>query len=183
MDYSPIKIAQWVGAKENALNHDNKNNQNKNKILIHLNNRSNLSGKRPHRPVANLPVATFRSQPREMLLLKPLNTYISVFLFEYWFSFPSRKVLTSLSVSDTDFSVLAAVISENSHKLPWIENGEGFAVHSSNLTEWCARRVTCQLLIGDNKYTWKNMVFFQVFCYRISRGRKSFYNTVVCMIN
>ena len=30
MDYSPIKIAQWVGAKENALNHDNKNSQNKN---------------------------------------------------------------------------------------------------------------------------------------------------------
>ena len=25
------------------------------------------------------------------------------------------------------------------------------------------------------------MVFFHVFCYRISRGKKSFYNTVVCM--
>ena len=86
-----------------------------------------------------------------------------------------------MSVSDMDFSVLASIIPENSQKLPWIENGEGFAVHSSNLTEWCARRVTCQLLIGDNKYTWKNMVFFHVFCYRISRGKKSFYNTVVCM--
>ena len=36
-------------------------------------------GKRPHRPVANLPVADFPSRPREMLLLKLLNTYISVF--------------------------------------------------------------------------------------------------------
>ena len=52
-----------------------------------------------------------------MLLLKLLNTYISVFFFVYWFSFPSRKVLTSLSVSDMDFSFLAAIIRENSHKL------------------------------------------------------------------
>ena len=54
-----------------------------------------------------------------------------VFFFVYWFSFPSKKVWTSLSVSDTDFSLLAAIIRENPHKLPWIENGEGFAVHSS----------------------------------------------------
>ena len=38
----------------------------------------------------------------------------------------------SLSVSDTDFSnVLAAIIRKNSDKWPWIEIGEGFAVHSS----------------------------------------------------
>ena len=55
---------------------------------------------------------------------------------------------------------LASIIPENSHKLPWIKNGEGFAVHSSNLTEWCARRVTCQLLIGDNKYTWYKIWYF-----------------------
>ena len=66
-------------------------------------------------------------------LPKPLNTYISVFLFVYWFSFPSKKVCTSLFVSDTDFSVLAAIIPENSHKLPWVENGEGFAVHSHDV--------------------------------------------------
>ena len=92
----------------------------------------------------NIPAGLrFDGQSRGPLLAgAALNTYISVFLFEYWFSFPSIKVLTSLSVSDTDFSVLAAVISENSHKLPWIENGEGFAVHSSNLTKWRERRVT-----------------------------------------
>ena len=124
--------------------------------------------------MANLPVANFRSQPREMLLLKPLNTYISVFLFEYWFSFPPRKVLTSLSVSDMDISVLAAMIRGNSHKLPWIENGEGFAVHSSDLTEWCKRPVTCQQLIEDIKYTWKKIwYFFHLFCYDISWSWKS----------
>ena len=69
MDHSPIKIAQWVGAKgsrwKNALNHDYKNNHNfqftKFSFII-FTNRSNLSGKRPHRPVANLLVANFRSQ-------------------------------------------------------------------------------------------------------------------------
>ena len=39
--------------------------------------------------------------------------------------------------------MLAATIQEISHKLPWIENGEEFAIHSSNLTEWRERRVTC----------------------------------------
>ena len=58
-----------------------------------------------NRPVANLPVVDFHSQPREMLTSKPLNTQLSVFLLVYWFSSPSRKVLTSLSVSDTDFLV------------------------------------------------------------------------------
>ena len=36
-----------------------------------------------NRPVANLPVVDFRSQPREMPLPKPLNTQLSVFLFVY----------------------------------------------------------------------------------------------------
>ena len=58
-----------------------------------------------NRPVANLPVVDFHSQPREMLTPKPLNTQLSVFLLVYWFSSPSRKVWTSLSVSDTDFLV------------------------------------------------------------------------------
>ena len=97
------------------------------------------------------------------------------------FFLPSRKVWTSPSISVTDFSVLAAIIRENSHKLPWIENGEGFAVHSSNLTEGCERRLTCQQLISDIKYTWENMVFIRVCCYGVSRGWKSLYNTVVCM--
>ena len=144
-----------LALRKNALNHDNKNNHNFQFTKFSFISTTEI--------IFQVNSHIGRWQPREMLLLKPLNTYILVFLFEYWFSFPSRKVLTSLYVGYTDFSVLAAVISENSHKLPWIENGEGFAVHSSNLTEWRERRVTCQLLIGDNKYTWKNMVFFTCF--------------------
>ena len=84
------------------------------------------------RPVENLPVVDFRSQPREIQLPKPLNTKFSVFLFLFWFSFPSKKVWTALSVSDTNFfSVLEALIRENSYKQPRIESSEGFAVNSS----------------------------------------------------
>ena len=54
-----------------------------------------------YRLVANLPVVDSHSQSREMLTPKPLNTQLSV----YWFSSLSRKVWTSLSVSDTDFLV------------------------------------------------------------------------------
>ena len=71
---------------EYSLNHDYKNNHGCNfkftKFSFIFTNRRNLSGKRPHRPVANLPVADLRSRRREMLLLKLLNTYISVF-FSY----------------------------------------------------------------------------------------------------
>ena len=45
-----------------------------------------------NQPVANLEVVDFRSQRREMSLLKPLNRQLSVFLFVVWFSSPSRKV-------------------------------------------------------------------------------------------
>ena len=84
------------------------------------------------RPVENLPVVDFRSQPREIQLPKPLNTKLSVFLFLFWFSFPSKKVWTAPSVSDTNFfSVLEALIRENSNKQPRIESSEGFAVNSS----------------------------------------------------
>ena len=67
IDISPIKIAQWVGAKAQ-------------------------DGKMCWIMITNLPVADLHSQPREMLLPKPLNTYLLVFLFVYWFSIPSKKV-------------------------------------------------------------------------------------------
>ena len=53
-----------------------------------------------NRLVANFPVVDFHPQPKEILAPK-----LSVFLVSYWFSSPSRKVGTSLSVSDTDFLV------------------------------------------------------------------------------
>ena len=45
-----------------------------------------------NRPVANLPLVDFHSQPREMLTPMSLNTQLSVFLLVYWFSSPSGKV-------------------------------------------------------------------------------------------
>ena len=53
-----------------------------------------------NRLVANFPVVDFHRQPKEILTPK-----LSVFLVAYWFSSPSRKVGTSLSISDTDFLV------------------------------------------------------------------------------
>ena len=108
-----------------------------------------------NRPVANLPIVDFHSQPREMLTPKPLNTQLSVFLLAYWFSSSSRKVLTSLSVSDTVFfSVLAAIIRESSEKhllLRIVKALRSFF----NLTEWHQRRVKCKQLIGCiNMYIW-----------------------------
>ena len=69
IDISPIEIAQWVGSKAQ-------------------------DGKMRWIIITNLPVADLHSQPREMLLPKPLNTYLLVFLFVHWFSIPSRKVWT-----------------------------------------------------------------------------------------
>ena len=71
------------------------------KFMCYVNNNDALL-------VANLLVVDFRSQPQEMPLPKPLNTWLSVFLFAFWFSSPSRNVLTSLSVRDTDFSVFSS---------------------------------------------------------------------------
>ena len=69
IDISPIEIAQWVGSKAQ-------------------------DGKMRWIMITNLPVADLHSQLREMLLPKPLNTYLLVFLFVHWFSIPSRKVWT-----------------------------------------------------------------------------------------
>ena len=53
-----------------------------------------------NRLVANFPVVDFHPQPKEIPAPK-----LSVFLVACWFSSPSGKVGTSLSVSDTDFLV------------------------------------------------------------------------------
>ena len=60
-----------------------------------------------NRLVANLPVVDFHPQPKEMPTPKSLNMWVSVFLLLYWFSSSSRKVWTSLSVSDTEFFVFS----------------------------------------------------------------------------
>ena len=85
MDNSRIKIAQWVGTK--AQDRKMRWIMIEKTIINVIFNLKNSHSSLPteeifqvngdwHRPVAILPVADFRSQPREMLLLKPLNTYI-----------------------------------------------------------------------------------------------------------
>ena len=87
MDNSPIKIAQWVGAKAQDgnicwimitktimdvnLNLQNSHSSLPTEEIFQVNGHIGLW--------QNLPVADFRSRRREMLLLKLLNTYISVF--------------------------------------------------------------------------------------------------------
>ena len=135
-----------------------------------------------NRLVANLPFVDFHSQTREMLTPKPLNTQLSVFLLIHWFSSLSRKVWTSLSASDTDFfCVLAAIIGENSDKqlalrivkaLPFIHQPDRVAPKASDVSaaDWLYQQ------------TWKNTIFFHVYCCGFSRSRKSLYNTAVYVI-
>ena len=73
-----------------------------------------------NRPVANLPVVDFHSQPREMLTPKPLNTQLSVFLLVYFsilVFFPSQQSLNLIVCQRYGFfSVLAVIIRESSDK-------------------------------------------------------------------
>ena len=93
-----------------------------------------------------------------MLLLKPLNTQLSVFLFVLGFSYPSRKIWTLLSVSDTDFvSVLAAIIRKDSDKRPWMAKALLF-IHQP---DWVARKASDVSAAGWRYQTHvKNIVFF-----------------------
>ena len=155
-------IVQCVGAKAQDWKMGwtmiTKNNNGRNfqftKFLFidfaHTDRRS-LSGTRPKSACGKTSNCRFCSQLRGIPLPKPLSTQLSLFLFVYWFSSPSRKVWTSPSVRDTDF--LAAMIRESSDKLPCIENREGFAVHLSTWPsgakgEW---RVSSWLAISNTR--------------------------------
>ena len=81
------------------MNHDFKNNNGRNFQITRfsfidflLSDKEVFQVNGENRPVANLPVVDFHSQPREMLTPKPLNTQLSIFLLVYWFYSPSRKV-------------------------------------------------------------------------------------------
>ena len=100
---TPKKIVnKCIGAKvqdkKNALNHNKTtmavifNLQNSQLLTLSLPTEEIFQVHSQKRPVENLPVVDFRSQPREIQLPKPLNTKLSVFLFLVWFSFPSKKV-------------------------------------------------------------------------------------------
>ena len=71
--------------------------------------------------VANLPMSIF--------VLSRKNAFTNAtdffFSFVFWFSSPSGKCWTSISASDTNFSVLAVIVRENFDKRPCTKNGEG----------------------------------------------------------
>ena len=158
-DISPIKIAQWVGSKAQ----DGKMRwvmitKTIMGVIFNLQNSHSSISSLPTEEIFLVNGHISRWQISQISAAR--NAVIKATEYvTFGFSFPFRKVWTSLSESDTDFSVLAAILRENSHKLPCIENGEGFAVHSLNLTEWRQRRETCQQLIGETKHHW---VVFQL---------------------
>ena len=77
--------------------------------------------------------------------------YQSYWIRTFRFFFPCFGFLSPLGKSERHyqrygvFSVLGAIIQKNS-------------ANDINLTEWRERRVTCQQLIGDIKYTRKNTI-------------------------
>ena len=88
----------------------------------------------------------------------------------FWFSSPSRKFWTSLSVSDTNFLVFYRSKSE---KIP--KNNHGLRIVKALLFIHQTDRVA-------RKGEWKNIVLFHVSCYGFSQCWKSLYNIIVYVI-
>ena len=140
IDNSRTKIGQCVGAKaqdgKNALNHNNKNNNGRNFqfakfsfIDFVLTDRRNLPGKRPNRQIFQMSIFVLSREKCHYQSHRIRN-------FRFFFSYIGflhlvGKFECHCLYTNWFFSVLAAIIWEDFDKLPWIKNGEGFAVHSS----------------------------------------------------
>ena len=70
----------------------------------------------------------------------------------------------------------------NSVKWPWIENGKGFAVHSSTWPSGAKGERRVSSWLAKSKTRKNYIVFFYVFCYSFSQSWKSLCNTAVYMI-
>ena len=81
-----------------------------------------------------------------------------------------------------DFSFLAAIMRNNSVKRPWIENGKGFAVHSSTWPSGAKGERRVSSWLAKSKTRKNYIVFFYVCCYSFSQSWKSLCNTAVYMI-
>ena len=96
----------------------------------------------------------------------------------------SKSALRSLIVTVCKwygfFSVLAAVIPKNSDKWPWIEDGEGFAVHSRNRVARNASDVSA----ADWRYQTylKKYDIISRVLHGFFQGSESLYNAVLYMI-
>ena len=145
------------------MNHDCKTNEGRNFqftkfsfIDFVLNDRRSLSGKRPKSSSDKSSSCRFSFSAERNANTKATEDVTSSFLLVYWFSYPCRKVWTSLSVSNTYFfSVLDAIIWESSDKqlllrivraLPFIHQPDRVAPKASDVS-------AADLLY---QYTWKN---------------------------
>ena len=79
-----------------------------------------------NRPVANLPVFNFRSQPQKMSLSNHWMSKFRFFLFEFWFSSPSRKFIswkTDVSAAEWRYQIQAKNYRIFSRALLWLFSG------------------------------------------------------------
>ena len=113
-----------------------------------------------NRPVANLPVVDFHSQPREMLTPKTLNAQLSVY-------FLKESLNLIVCQRYVFFSVLAAIIRKSSGKQLALRCVKAFFVYSSTWPcgaegEW---RVSSWLAISThvNKYDIFSRVLLRLF--------------------
>ena len=84
-----------------------------------------------NRLVANLPVVDFHSQTREMLIPKPLNTQLSVFILVYWVSSFLGNFESHCLPAIRIFQCFSRHNSRKLRQTTCIENRGVFAVHSS----------------------------------------------------
>ena len=75
-----------------------------------------------NRPVANLPVVDFRSQPREMPLPRSNTLFLVLFLYFV-------LLLLLGNFERHCLFEIRIVYWQPSDKRPWIENGQRFAIH------------------------------------------------------
>ena len=130
-------------------------------IELVLTDKRNLSGARPRSACGKSFSCRFSLSAARNVITKVTEYAVS----DFSFSSPSRKVWTSLSVSDTDFQCFISL------------NPKKFRQTTSHW-EWCRlcrSFINRKQLIGDIKHTRKKMSYYL----RLSQDWISLYNTAV----
>ena len=170
IDNSRLKIVKSVGARAQ----DEKLRRNTTKT----NNGRNISGKRPKS-------ACGKSSSCQFLFSAERNAieYVAFgFSFRVWVFFPFRESLNvTICKRYWFFSVLAAIIRRVSYKRPWIENGEGFAVHSSTWPTGAKGEYSVRSWLAISNT--RDKIRYNFTCVvTVFQGWKSFFDTVVNMV-
>ena len=96
-----------------------------------LTDRRNLPGKRPKSACGKSSTCRFLFSAARISITKAAE-YVTLGFFRILVFFPFYESFdVTVFKRWLFFSVLVAIIRQNYDKRPWIENGEGFAVHSS----------------------------------------------------